>query len=73
MVNSDNEASLLRGTRRLVVDSQRSGEGYFSADGQRFIFQSEVPDSDNPFYQIFVMDLASGISSKVSPGIGLTT
>jgi Tol biopolymer transport system component len=73
MVNRDNEASLLRGTRRLVVDSQRSGEGYFSADGQRFIFQSEVPDSDNPFYQIFVMDLASGISSKVSPGIGLTT
>ena len=72
LVDSDNEAILLRGTRRLVMNSQRSGEGYFSADGQRFIYQGEVPGS-NPFYQIFVMDLTSGVASKVSSGIGLTT
>ena len=71
--NSAYEDQLLSNTRRLVNDSMRSGEGYFSADGTRFIYQSEAPDSDNPFYQIYVMDLASGESHRVSPGIGLTT
>jgi Tol biopolymer transport system component len=71
--DSGNEALLLSGTRRLVLDSLRSGEGYFSSDGEQFIYQSEEEGSGNPFYQIYVMDLASGISSKVSPGVGLTT
>ncbi len=68
-----NEELLLSGTRRLVLDSMRSGEGYFSADGEQFIYQSEEEGSGNPFYQIYVMDLASGTSSRVSPGVGLTT
>lgn len=68
-----NEDLLLSNTRRLVDDSLRSGEGYFGADGTRFIYQSEEPDSSNPFYQIFLMDLASGESVRVSPGTGLTT
>ena len=68
-----NEGLLLSGTRRLVLESMRSGEGYFSANGEQFIYQSEEEGSENPFYQIYVMDLASGTSSKVSPGIGLTT
>lgn len=66
------EASLLSNTHQLVTGSLRSGEGYFSDDGGRFIFQSEVP-GDNPFYQIYIRDLASGATSRVSPGIGLTT
>ena len=70
--DTDYEDSLLSGTRQLITDSLRSGEGYFSADGERFIFQSEQA-GENPFYQIFVMDLNTGITSKVSPGIGLTT
>ncbi|NQV71155.1 MAG: PD40 domain-containing protein [Pseudohongiella sp.] len=70
--DSNNEALLLTGTHRLVTDSLRSGEGYFSADGERLIYQSET-DGANPFYQIYVMDLARGTSRKVSPGIGLTT
>lgn len=72
-VSSNYEDQLLSNTRRLVTDSLRSGEGYFSADGQRFIYQSEEPDSSNPFYQIFLMDLATGNSQRVSPGMGLTT
>lgn len=71
--DSRNEELLLTNTRRLVTDSLRSGEGYFSADGTRLIYQSEEPGSDNPFYQIFVMDLATGSSRRVSPGTGLTT
>jgi Tol biopolymer transport system component len=72
LLDSDNEALLLSGTRLLVSDSLRSGEGYFGADGQHLIFQSEIAGS-NPFYQIFVMDLSTGSTSKVSSGIGLTT
>lgn len=68
----ENEAVLLANTRQLVTEGLRSGEGYFSADGQRFIYQSEVA-GDNPFYQIFIRDLASGETNRVSPGIGLTT
>ncbi|MFK7864583.1 MAG: TolB family protein [Pseudohongiellaceae bacterium] len=66
------EKELLPTTRQLITDSLRSGEGYFSADGSQLIFQSEVP-GDNPFYQIYVRDLASGATHQVSPGIGLTT
>lgn len=70
--DSNNEALLLTGTRRLVTGGLRSGEGYFSADGSRLIYQREVTGT-NPFYQIYVLDLATGVSTKVSPGIGLTT
>jgi Tol biopolymer transport system component len=51
----------------------RAGEGYFSPDGKQIIFQAEEADGDNPFYQIFVMDLASGKYRRVSPGVGKTT
>ena len=71
-VDGDFESVLLANTRQLVTDGLRSGEGYFSADGARFIYQSEVT-GDNPFYQIHLMDLASETASVVSPGIGLTT
>ena len=68
----DNEPLLLSNTYQLVTDGLRSGEGYFSADGRRFIYQSEET-GDNPFYQIYLRDLVTGNTSKVSPGIGLTT
>lgn len=71
-MESDNEDQLLSNTRQLIEGSLRSGEGYFSADGDRFIYQSEIV-GDNPFYQIYVLNLADGSSQKVSPGIGLTT
>ena len=32
------ESQLLSGTYQLITDSLRSGEGYFSANGDRFIF-----------------------------------
>ncbi|MEQ8955499.1 MAG: peptidase M28, partial [Gammaproteobacteria bacterium] len=66
------EDELLSNTRLLVTDSLRSGEGYFSADGGRFIYQSEQL-AGNPFYQIFLMDLTTEQSELVSTGTGLTT
>lgn len=72
LFDTEYEGLLLSNTRQLITDGLRSGEGYFSADGLRFTYQKEMP-GDNPFYQIFVMDLASGTSTRVSPGVGLTT
>ena len=70
--DTEREDQFLSNTQQLITESLRSGEGYFSADGSRFIFQGEVP-GDNPFYQIYVRDLATGATNRVSPGIGLTT
>ncbi len=66
------ESELLPNTRQLITDGLRSGEGYFSADGSQLIYQAEL-SGDNPFYQIYVMDFATGNSRRVSPGTGLTT
>lgn len=57
---------------QLTFAGKRSGEGYFSADGSEYIFQTERLD-DNPFYQIYKMDLDLGDVEMVSSGIGKTT
>ncbi|MEZ5932523.1 MAG: M28 family peptidase [Alphaproteobacteria bacterium] len=66
------EAELLSGIRQLTFEGLRAGEGYFSADGSKLIFQSER-EAKNPFYQIYLMDLETGDTERVSPGIGKTT
>ena len=58
--------------RQLTFDGRRSGEGYFSPDGNYLVFQSER-EAGNPFYQIYVLDLGSGDTHRVSPGLGKTT
>jgi Tol biopolymer transport system component len=72
VITSDNEERLLQRTRQLTFAGKRAGEGYFSADGRKLIFQSER-DEANPFFQIFLMDLESGDTERVSPGTGKTT
>ncbi|MEQ1851791.1 MAG: peptidase M28, partial [Chthoniobacteraceae bacterium] len=80
------EARLLKNSRQLIYEGKRSGEAYFHPDGNRIIFQSERDaekrskpptssddDGGNPFYQIYVLDLLTGDSSRVSPGKGKTT
>jgi Tol biopolymer transport system component len=66
------EARYLSNVRQLIFEGRRSGEGYFSPDGKALIFQSER-EPDNPFYQIYTLDLTSGDIHRVSPGIGKTT
>src|SRR5262245_61189521 len=67
------EAAYLKNIRQLTRDFVRAGEGYFSPDMKQIIFQAEEKDGGNPFYQIFVMDLATGKYRRVSPGLGRTT
>lgn len=69
---AENESAFLKNIRQLTFEGKRSGEGYFSPDGKWLIFQSER-EPDNPFYQIYIMDLESGDTHRVSPGIGKTT
>jgi hypothetical protein len=66
------ESVLLSNTRQLIYEGKRSGEGYWSSDGTKVIFQSER-QADNPFYQIYTLDFNSGEVSLVSTGLGKTT
>ncbi len=66
------ENELLGKVRQLTFEGVRAGEGYFSADGSKLVFQSER-EADNPFYQIYLMDLETGDTERVSPGVGKTT
>lgn len=66
------ESNFLSRTRQLTFEGRRSGEGYFSPDGTKLVFQSER-ESGNPFYQIYALDLATGDTTRVSPGVGKTT
>ena len=66
------ERSFLSRVRRLTVEGKRAGEGYWAPDGKKLVFQSER-DPANPFYQIFVLDFATGDTKRISPGIGKTT
>ncbi len=69
---AENEARLLSSTRQLTFAGKRAGEGYFSADGTKLIFQSER-EKDNPFFQIYLLDLETGDTERISPGHGKTT
>src|SRR5215510_6677826 len=66
------ERDFLSRIRRLTVEGKRAGEGYWSPDGKRLVFQSER-EAGNPFYQIYVLDFATGETKRISPGTGKTT
>lgn len=66
------ESDLLTRVRQLTFEGRRAGEGYFSPDGSKLVFQSER-EPGNPFYQIYVLDLATGETRRVSSGQGKTT
>lgn len=66
------EADYISNARQLVFEGARSGEGYFSADGKKLVFQSER-EQGNPFYQIYTLDLETGDTQRISPGAGKTT
>src|SRR6478735_9303671 len=67
------EADHLTNIKQVTTDFVRAGEGYFSPDGRQVIYQAEEKDTGNPFYQIFIQDLATGRRHRVSPGVGKTT
>ena len=66
------QSRLLSGIRQLSFEGRRAGEGYFNSDGSMLVFQSER-EPGNPFFQIYLMDLETGDTRRVSPGFGKTT
>jgi len=66
------EAPYLHNIHQVTHEFVRAGEGYFSPDGKLIIFQAEEKGA-NPFYQQFIMDLATGTVRRVSAGVGKTT
>src|SRR3990167_6940087 len=66
------ERNYLSRVRRLTVEGRRAGEGYWSPDGKRLVFQSER-EPGNPFHQIYTLDLTTGETKRVSTGLGKTT
>lgn len=66
------ESDFLTRVRRLTYEGTRAGEGYYSPDGTKMVLQSER-EPGNPFYQIYLLDLTTGESERVSPGTGKTT
>jgi Tol biopolymer transport system component len=69
---ADQEATLIGRARQLTFEGRRAGEGYFSADGSKMVFQSER-EPGNPFFQIYLLDFETGDVDRVSPGTGKTT
>ena len=53
-LKKSDESKFLSSTRQLTFAGKRAGEGYFSSDGSKMIFQSER-EAGNPFYQIYLM------------------
>ena len=68
----DTDARFLADVRQLTFEGRRAGEGYFAPDGNALVFQSER-EPGNPFFQIYHLDLTTGDTHRVSPGIGKTT
>jgi len=67
------ETKHLTNITQLTKDFVRAGEGYFSPDGKKIIYQAEEKGTGNPFYQIFVQDLATGRFDRMTPGKGRST
>ncbi|MCE7916822.1 MAG: biopolymer transporter Tol, partial [Nitrosomonas sp. PRO5] len=65
-------AGFISDVKQISDQEVRSGEGYYRADGKWLVYQAEVA-GENPFYQIYLKNIASGEVQQVSPGIGKTT
>ncbi|MEI7972986.1 MAG: M28 family peptidase [Bdellovibrio sp.] len=63
---------LISQARQISFIGPKAGEGYFSIDARKMVFQSER-EPGNPFYQIYLADRISGEVQRVSTGLGKTT
>src|SRR5688572_15853584 len=68
----ERERDVLKGLRQLTFGGENA-EGYFSFDESRFVFQRTFAERGDSCDQIYLYDLASGKSRRVSNGNGRTT
>ena len=67
---SELEETYLSNVRQVTDSFVKAGEGYFSPDGKRIVFQAVPPEY--PFYQIYTQPL-DGKPELISTGRGRTT
>ncbi len=68
---SELESGYLKNVRQVTSSFVKAGEGYFSPDGKRIVYQAIT--KDYPFYQIYSQPLEGGRPRLVSTGRGRTT
>ena len=68
---SELESTFLKNVRQVTSSFVKAGEGYFSPDGKRIVYQAIT--KDYPFYQIYTQSLEDGRPRLVSTGRGRTT
>ena len=66
------ESRYLTDARQMTHDGRRAGEGYYNTNGTLMVFQSERL-AENPFYQIYLLDMETADLETVSPGHGKST
>ena len=69
---NNSENTVITNSKQITFVGPRAGEGYFSADAKKMIYQSERAPG-NPFYQMYLLDFESGKSDLISTGFGKTT
>lgn len=69
---SGEERAFLSNIRQLTFGGENA-EGYFSFDETRFVFQRTLPEKGDSCDQIYIYDLKTGETSRVSTGLGRTT
>ncbi|MBC8355552.1 MAG: PD40 domain-containing protein [Planctomycetes bacterium] len=69
--NASIEGQFLQNVRQVTSGFVKAGEGYFSPDGTRIIYQAIR--AEYPFYQIYTQPLAGGEPKLISTGRGRTT
>ncbi|QDU98409.1 TolB family protein [Lignipirellula cremea] len=65
------EPNFLTNIRQVTDGFEKAGEGYFSPDGKKIIYQAVR--REYPFYQIYTQPLEDGRPQLISPGRGRTT
>ena len=66
------ESNFITDTSQMTHDGLRAGEGYYNPEGNLMVFQSERL-ADNPFYQIYLLDLETADLEMLTPGYGKST
>jgi Tol biopolymer transport system component len=65
------EPRFLLNIRQVTSGFVKAGEGYFSPDGTRIVYQAQP--RGYPFYQIYTQSLTEGQPQRISTGRGRTT
>jgi TolB protein len=71
VIETEKESRYLQNIQQITLDGEKNGEAYFSTDQKKMVFQSVR--GENPWYQIYTMNIDGTGLLRISPGKGKTT